>query len=104
MKTFYFAVADGASITYPGGGKFGGIMRYMDEDGENRVDAFLKLYDRLTEDHSDITALIQADQDYMLGFNADEWKKVAQQPIHLRVVETLAGDAQIQLIQEMPFV
>jgi hypothetical protein len=104
MKTFYFAVADGASWPTPDGGKFGGTMRFMDEDGENRVEAFRKLYDRLAEDHSDITALIKPGQDYMLGFTAKEWDEIAGQPIRLRVSETLAGDAQIQLIQETPFI
>jgi hypothetical protein len=105
MKTFYAIVADGASHAHAnGGGGFRGVMRFMNADGENRVQAFLSLYDRLAEDHSDITALKGPGQHYMLGFTIEEWEEIAQQPIHLKVVEAPAGDAQIQAIQETPFV
>jgi hypothetical protein len=103
MKTFYVAVADGASETHANGGRFMGGMRYIDVEAENRVQAFLKMYHILSEDHSDITALKNSGQDYMLGFTADEWEEIAQQPIRLKVVEVQGGDAQIQDIRETPF-
>jgi hypothetical protein len=107
MKNFYAIVADGASHIYAdGGGGFRGGVRFMDVEAENPVQAFLKLYYRLAEDHSDITALKGPGQDYMLGFTAEEWEEVARQPIRLKVSEapTPIGDAQIQAIQETPFV
>ena len=103
MQTYYALVADGASYTYPGGGEFIGVNRFMDEDAENRVQAFLRLYERLAEDHSDITALKAPGHAFMLGFTAEEWEEVARQPIRLRVSEMPDGDAQIQAIQETPF-
>jgi hypothetical protein len=102
MQTYYALVADGASYTHANGGGFVGINRIMEADAENRVQAFLRLYERLAEDHSNITALKASGQKYMLGFTAEEWEEVARQPIRLRVSEVPDGDAQIQLLQETP--
>lgn len=100
MQTYYALVADGASHTFPGGGGFVGVNRIMAAEAENRVQAFLKLYEELSEGHSDITAFLPSGERYMLGFTAEEWEEVASQPIRLRVSEMPDGDAQIQLIQD----
>lgn len=102
MQNYYALVADGASYTFPGGGGFVGINRVMEADAENRVQAFLRIYERLAEDYSDITAFLPSGEKYMLGFTAEEWEEVARQPIRLRVLEVPAGDVQIQLIQDRP--
>lgn len=103
MQTYYALVAVGSSHTHASGGGFAGVMRFMNTEAENRVQAFLQLYRMLSEDHSHITALKTSFQKYMLGFTAEEWGQVATQPIRLKVAEMPEGDAQIQAIEETPF-
>jgi hypothetical protein len=105
MRTFYVLVAVGAySANASGtGGSFAGVNRFMETEAENRVQAFLNIYHRLSEEHSEITALRTGSQKYMLGFTAEEWEQVASQPIRLKVSEMPEGTAQIQAIQETPF-
>jgi hypothetical protein len=102
MQTYHALVADGASYTHENGGGFVGVNRFMEADAENRVQAFLRLYEILAEDHSDITAFKPPGERYMLGFTAEEWEEVARQPIRLRVSEMSDGDTQIQLLQDRP--
>ncbi|MDT7543611.1 MAG: hypothetical protein QOE33_3515 [Acidobacteriota bacterium] len=105
MKTFYALVAEGASyVTANGsGGGFAGVNSFMETEAEDRVQALLNLYHRLSNDHSEITALKTDFQQYALGFTAEEWERVASQPIRLKVSEMPEGTAQIQAIQETPF-
>ena len=106
MKTFYALVAVGASyaIANGSGGGFAGVNRFMEIEAENRVQAFLSLYHRLSQDHSEISVLRTSSQQYMLGFTAEEWEQVASQPIRLKVSEMPEGTVQIQAIQETPFI
>lgn len=103
MQTYYALVAVGSSYAHANGGDFLGVNCFMNTEAENRVQAFLQLYRRLSEDHSQITALKTSFQKYMLDFTAEEWEQIAAQSIRLKVAEMPEGDAQIQAIQETPF-
>jgi hypothetical protein len=103
MPTFYARLALGSTKTTEGTTSFSGVADTMSVEADNRVQAFLQVYRNLREEYSDITALKAEGQDFILGFTAEEWDTVAQQPIRLRVVQYPDGDAQIQAIQTEPF-
>ena len=106
MQTYYALTATGSSYTFASGAGrgFAGINGFMETEAEDRVQAILNLYHRLSEDNAEITALKTDFQDFMLGLTAEEWDELSKHNIRIKEGYPEKAGVQIQAISETPFV
>lgn len=106
MKTYYALIAEGSSYVFAGGAGrgFKGINGFIEAEAESRVEAIVKLCRRLSEDHSEITALKTESQSFMLGLTAEELDELSKFSIHIKEGYPEKAGVQIQAISESPFI
>ncbi|MDQ1558634.1 MAG: hypothetical protein QOD32_1694 [Pyrinomonadaceae bacterium] len=106
MQTYYALIATGSSYTFANGAghRFNGINGFMESAAENRVQAILNLYRKLSEDNEEVTALKTESQNFMLGLTAEEWDELSKHDIRIKEGYPEKAGVQIQAISETPFV
>ena len=106
MKAYYALLARGSSYRFANGSGrgFAGQNDFVQVEANNLVEAFLKIYQQLSEEKVEISALKVQGQDFVLGFSAGEWEELSNYDIRIKestVPEN--GGIQIQAIRDVPF-